>query len=61
MTARLEGIPLDHPVTTKLSKLDYQALLDRARRERTNKTAVLRCALRQYLSIKNTQFEEKAG
>ncbi len=54
MTARIEDIPLDHPVTTKLSKQDYHSLLTRVRRERTNQTELLRRALREYLSMEKT-------
>ena len=54
MTARIEDIPLDYPVTTKLSKRDYHSLLNRVRRERTNQTELLRRALREYLSMEKT-------
>lgn len=54
MTARIEDIPLDHPVTTKLSKQDYHSLLNRVRKERTNQTELLRRALRKYLSTEKT-------
>ncbi len=54
MTTRIEDIPLDHPVTTKLSKRDYHSLLNRVRRERTNQTELLRRALREYLSMEKT-------
>jgi predicted DNA binding CopG/RHH family protein len=40
---------LDRPITTRLTRDDYEAVLQRARAEEVNQTTLIRLAVRQYL------------
>lgn len=42
-------LPLRHPVSTKINRQDYEALIDRTRVQKITPTALVRVALRQYL------------
>ncbi len=46
---RLEDIPLNRSITTKLSDRDYQALQRQVKKQGINQTALIRQAVRQDL------------
>lgn len=57
MPSELELVPRSKPITTKLTEHDYQALLDRVAVTGINQTALVRLAVKRYLS--ETPVNEK--